>query len=96
MDEPTFEEASRQNADRMPAALRPKTIAAMRKFIECTTDHPAHLRIALELINFGDNEGLVTRDVAATIPLMLVELDSGDTLGLILKINAPSLSYLMT
>ncbi len=54
MDEQTFEEVSRQNADRMPEALRPKTIVAMKKFIESTTDHLARLRTALELISFGE------------------------------------------
>lgn len=54
MDEQTFEEVTRQHADRMPAALRPKTIEAMRKFIESTTDHPARLRTALDLIDFGE------------------------------------------
>ncbi|MDI6528953.1 hypothetical protein QMA71_25760 [Pseudomonas otitidis] len=54
MDEQTFEEVSRQSADRMPVELRPKTIAAMRKFIETTTDHPARLRTALDLIDFGE------------------------------------------
>lgn len=67
MDKQTFEEVSRQNADRMPAALRPKTIVAMRKFIESTTDHLARLRTALELINFGetDMDGVIKDALAA-------------------------------
>lgn len=67
MDEQTFEEVSRQNADRMPAALRPKTIAAMRKFIESTTDHPARLRTALDLIDFGETgmDGVIKDALAA-------------------------------
>lgn len=67
MDEQTFEEVSRQSADRMPAALRPKTIAAMRKFIESTTDHPARLRTALDLIDFGETgmDGVIKDALAA-------------------------------
>lgn len=69
MDAQTFEEVARQNADRMPAALRPKTIAAMRKFIESTTDHPARLRTALDLIELGE-PGLddVVKDAIAALP----------------------------
>lgn len=67
MDEQTFEEVSRQNADRIPAALRPKTIVTMRKFIESTTDHLARLRTALELINFGETgiDGVIKDALAA-------------------------------
>jgi hypothetical protein len=54
MEEQAFEEVSRQNADRMPAVLRPKTFAAMRKFVESSADHPARLRAALDLIDFGE------------------------------------------
>jgi len=54
MDAQTFEEVARKNADQLPAALRPKTIAAMRSFIETTTDHPARLRTALNLIDLGE------------------------------------------
>ncbi|UWF48297.1 hypothetical protein NYP20_23765 [Pseudomonas sp. N3-W] len=53
MDEQTFDEVALQNADRMPDALRLKTIASMRKFIESSTDHPARLRVAVDLIRFG-------------------------------------------
>lgn len=54
MDAQTTEEVVRKNADQLPAALRPKTIAAMRSFIETTTDHPARLRTALNLIDLGE------------------------------------------
>ena len=68
MDAQTFEDVARKSADRMPAALRPKTIAAMRKFIESTTDHPARLRTALDLIQLGET-GLddVAKDVMAAL-----------------------------
>lgn len=54
MDTETFEDVARKNADQMPAALRPKAFAAMRKFIESTDDHPAQLRTALDLIELGE------------------------------------------
>ncbi|HFE43886.1 MAG TPA: hypothetical protein ENJ18_00115 [Nannocystis exedens] len=54
MDTETFEDVARKNADRIPAALRPEAIAAMRKFIESTDDHPARLRTALDLIELGE------------------------------------------
>ena len=54
LDAQTFEDVARQDADRLPAALRSKTIGAMRKYIECSTDHPARLRTALDLIDFGE------------------------------------------
>lgn len=67
MDAQTFEEVARQNADRMPAALRPKTIAAMRKFIESTADHPARLRTALDLIELWEpgQDGVIKDALAA-------------------------------
>ena len=67
MDAETFEDVARKSSDRMPAALRPKTIAAMRKFIESTTDHPARLRTALDLIELGEPglDGVVKDAMAA-------------------------------
>src|SRR5439155_15362842 len=61
MDAQTFEDVTRQNADRMPAVLRPKAVAAMRNLIETTTDHPARLRTALDLIELGETglDGIV-------------------------------------
>ncbi len=68
MDAQTFEDVARKNADRMPAALRPKTIAAMRKFIESTTDHPARLRTALDLIELGEpGQDGVVKDAMAML-----------------------------
>lgn len=88
MDEQTFEEVSRQNADRMPAALRPKTIAAMRKFIESRTDHPACLRTALDLIDFGETgmDGII-KDA-------LVALSGGDMRNLGSHYIPPALEHL--
>jgi len=67
MDAQTFEDVARKDADRMPAALRAKTIAAMRKFIESTTDHPARLRTAFDLIELGETglDGVVKDAMAA-------------------------------
>ena len=67
MDAQTFEEVARKNADQLPAALRPKTIAAMRNFIETTTDHPARLRTALDLIELGETgmDGVIKDALAA-------------------------------
>ena len=69
MDAQTLEDVARKNADRMPAALRPKTVAAMRRFIDSTTDYPARLRTALELIELGET-GLdgVVKDAMAALP----------------------------
>ena len=88
MDAQTFEDVARKNADRMPAALRPKTIAAMRKFIESTTDHPARLRTALDLIELGET-GLdgVVKDAMAALP-------GGDMRNLGSHYIQPALEYL--
>jgi hypothetical protein len=88
MDAQTFEDVARKNADRMPAALRLKTIAAMRKFIESATDHPARLRTALDLIELGE-KGLdgVIKDAMAVLP-------SGDMRNLGSHYIQPALEYL--
>ncbi len=67
MNAQTFEDVARKNADQLPAALRPKTIAAMRSFIETTTDHPACLRTALNLIDLGETglDGIIKDAMAA-------------------------------
>ena len=69
MDTQTFKDVACNNADRMPATLRPKTVAAMRKFIQSTTDHPARLRTTLDLIELGEG-GLdsVVKDAIAAQP----------------------------
>ena len=69
MDAQTFEDIARKNSDLMPAALRPKTVAAMRKFIESNTDHPARLRTALALTELGETglDGVVKDAMAALL-----------------------------
>lgn len=69
MDAQTFEEFARKNTARMPMALKPKTVAATRKFIETTTDHVARLRATVDLIELGE-AGLdgVVRGAMAVLP----------------------------
>jgi hypothetical protein len=88
MDAQTFEDVARKYADLMPAALRPKTIDAMRNFIKSTTDHPTRLRTALDLISLGetDLEGVV-KDAMAALP-------SGDIRNLGSHYIQPALEYL--
>ena len=88
MDGQTFEDVVRKNPDDVPPALRPKAIAAMRKFIECTTDHPARLRTALHLIDLGE-PGLdrVVKDAMAALP-------GGDMRNLDSHFIRPALEYL--
>lgn len=88
MDEQAFEEVSRQNADRMPAALRHKTLAAMRKFIESSVDHPARLRTALDLIELGET---CINDV---VKGALVAMSSGDVRSLWRLNIQPALEHL--
>jgi len=88
MDEQTFQEVSRQNADRMPAALKPRTMAAMAKFIESTTDHSARLRTALKLIKFGET------DMDGVIKDALVALSDGDMRDLGPLYIQPALEHL--
>jgi len=89
MDEQTFEDVARKHAVRMPAALRPKTIATMLNFIESTTDHPARLRTALDLIELGetDLDGII-KDTLATLP-------GSDMRKLDLHYFQPALEYLL-
>lgn len=90
MDARDFEDVARTNADLMPSALRPKAIAAMRKFIESATDHSARLRTALHLIEFGE-PGLddIVKDAMAALP-------SGDMHNLNSHFIRPALEYLRT
>ena len=78
MDAHTFEEAARENPDDMPPAVRPKAIAAMWRFIESTTDHPARLRTALHLIELGEPglEGVFKDAMVALIGGDMRTLDS--------------------
>ena len=88
MDAQTFEYVARNHADRIPAAFRPKAIAAMRKFIENTTNQSARLRTAVHLIEFGE-PGLdrVVKDAMAALP-------GGDMHNLEPGIIRPALEYL--
>ncbi|MBI2770532.1 MAG: hypothetical protein HYX47_12975 [Burkholderiales bacterium] len=88
MDAQTFEEVARKHVDQMPPALRPKTVAAMRNFIESTTDQLARLRTALDLIELGepDLDGVVKDAMAA--------LANGDARDLRSHYFQPALEYL--
>ena len=88
MDAQTFQDLARQSADRMPAALRPKAIATMRTFIESSTDHPARLRTALDLIGLGETGlGSVVKDAMSA-------LAAGDMSNLGPHYIQPALEYL--
>lgn len=89
MDAQTFDDIARKNADLMPAALRPKTVAAMRKFIESNTDYPARLRTALDLIELGETclDGIVKDAMTA--------LTGGDMRNLGSHYIQPALEYLL-
>jgi hypothetical protein len=78
MDVQTFEDIARKNADRMPAALRPKTIAALRRFIEDATDDRARLRTALNLIELGESglDSIVKAAMAALLSTDIRDLGS--------------------
>lgn len=69
MDVETFAEVACRYPGQIPSALRSKTVTAMRRFIETSTDHPARLRTALDLVKLGE-KGLdrVIKDALVTMP----------------------------
>lgn len=90
MDTQTFEEAACKYADDMPAILKPKTIAAMRKLIESTTDNHTRLRTALDLIEQGETDlDNVVKDALSALP-------SGDVRSLSSHQVQPAVEYLRT
>jgi len=54
MDTKTFDDIVCRYADRMPAALKPKIVAAMRNLIDSTENHAARLATALALSEFDE------------------------------------------
>ena len=69
MNPQDFEDVALTNADLMPSAIRPKAIVAMRNFIERGTNHPARLRTALHLIEFGEPvPDSMLKDLMAAVP----------------------------
>ena len=88
MDAQTFEEVARKKTDLIPTALRSKTVAAMRRFIETSTDHPERLRTALDLVEFGET-GLdnIIKDAMEALP-------SGDMRNLRSHYIQPALEHL--
>ena len=69
MDAQTFEDIACKYADLMPKALRSKTVAVMRRFVETSTDHFARLQTALVLLEFGETglDGFI-KDAMAALP----------------------------
>ena len=55
LDAQTFEDVARENHDLMPPAFRSRTIAALRRFLETSTDQTARLRTALGLVEIGES-----------------------------------------
>ena len=88
MDGETFEDVARKNADLIPPALRPKAVAAMRNFIESTTDHPARLRTALDLIELGE------RGLDSVVKNAMMMLPSSDLHNLGWHYIQPALEHL--
>ena len=88
MDAQTFDDVVRKNAGRMPPALRPRAITAMRKFVERTPDHSDRLRTALNLIELGEPSlDSVVKDAMAA-------LTGGDMRNLDPHFIRPALEYL--
>ncbi|MCY4060104.1 MAG: hypothetical protein OXG44_19135, partial [Gammaproteobacteria bacterium] len=56
MDAHTFESVARREARHLPAALLPKAVAAMRKFVDGDAERTDRLRTALYLIDLGEKE----------------------------------------
>ncbi len=88
MDAQTFDEVARRNAERMPTALKSNTIAAMWRFIENSTDHPARLQSALDLIELGE------LGADGVIKDAMDSLVSGDLCNLVPHDILPAIKYL--
>ncbi len=88
MDDETFADFARQHPNAIPDALRGRTVAALRRFIDSTADQPARLRTALELIRMGE-QGLdgVVKDAMTALP-------GGDMHNLESYYVQPALEYL--
>ena len=69
MDETTLREVALKHVDWLPAASRPKAIAAMWEVLESTPDHPARIRTALHLLELAE-QGLdgVLKDSVSALP----------------------------
>lgn len=89
MDDQTFDNIARKNFDLMPATLKPKTIAAMRKFIERSTDQPKRLRTALDLIELGETV------VDGVVKDALMAMSGSDMHNLGSHYVKPALEYLL-
>ena len=88
MDAQAFEEVARENPDRMPQAVRPKAIAALREFIEASADPAARLRTGLQLIELKET------DLLNAVKKALSALSNGHTGDLRWDFIVPALEYL--
>jgi hypothetical protein len=87
-DEQTFEDVAHKNADLIPSALKQKTIAALRKFVESTTNGSARLRTVLELIDLGET------GMDRSVKDAMDALSSGEMRNLGTHYIQPALMYL--
>lgn len=76
LDAQTFEGVARQYTNQMPKALRPQTIAVLRKALETNTDQVARLATALRLVQLGqtDLDGTIKEALTALPRLDLRDL----------------------
>ncbi len=88
MDYEAFADFARLHPDAIPDALRGRTVAALRKFIDGTADQPARLRSALELMQMGE------QDLDGVIKEAMTALPSGDMRSLEAHYVRPALEYL--
>ena len=87
MDERTFDDVALKSANLMPPALRSKTVAAMRRFVEISPDDAARLRAALDLVKLGEPDLDMLKNAMARLPC-------GDTRNLSPYNIQPALEHL--
>ncbi len=88
MDMKALQEVARAKPDRLPQAIRPDAIAALRKIVEISVDPRVRLQTALSLVDLGEPgvDGVV-KDALSAIP----EVDVGE---LRWDFIVPALQYL--
>ncbi len=68
MSPEAFQDVAIKNGERLPASLKPRTIAALRQFVVDTPDPVARIRVALELIALGETDlDAVLKDALAAL-----------------------------
>ena len=88
MDADDFEDVSRNNTERMPLSLRPRAVAAMRRYVEDAGVPSARLRTALHLIEIGE------QDLDSAVKEVLEQLSDEGMLGRIPPLVRVALEYL--